>query len=186
MFNRRNFLKNSTLATLGATLASACNGGPTRGPSGNSAALLVTNPDHPEPATYDRLPLEWYKATVGRLQQKLGERRLDGILIQDRWNIIYFTGLFHTTTERPFACFIPTNEEAVYWFYPGLDKDLVRSWWFTDGDYYYDFPHAEGGYPDQSKVPIGPAVDLLEWRLQGIAKRGFGDKKIGLDKPPTV
>ncbi len=190
MSTRREFLKSSGTAVLGGALVSASLDGredaSVKGPSGNSASLLVKNPDHPKPATYDRLPLEWYKRTVHRLQQKLGERGLDGILITDRWNIIYFTGLFHTTTERPFVCFIPTRELAVYWFYPRLDDEMVRSWWFTDGDYYYDWPHAEGGYPDQGKVVTGPAVDLLEWMLKGIEKRGFGEMKIGLDQPPSA
>ncbi len=196
MSTRREFLKHSGAAglgaaALGATLTSACSQsqeqeGSRPSMSGGSAAMLASHPEHVAPATADRLPLEWHQATVKRLQEKLGERGLDGILLTDRWNIIYFTGLFHTTTERPFACFIPTNELAVHWFYPGLDLEPVRSWWFTDGDYYYDFPHAEGGYPDQGKVTTGPAVDLLQWRLDGIARRGFGDKKIGLSQPPSV
>ncbi len=196
MSTRREFLKHSGAASLGAaalgaSLTSACSQsqeqqGSRSSVSGGSAAMLASHPEHVAPATVDRLPLEWHKATVKRLQEKLGERGLDGILLTDRWNIIYFTGLFHTTTERPFACFIPTKELAVHWFYPGLDLEPVRSWWFTDGDYYYDFPHAEGGYPDQGKVTSGPAVDLLQWRLDGIAKRGFGDKKIGLSQPPSV
>ena len=135
--------------------------------------MLASHPEHVAPATADRLPLEWHQATVKRLQEKLEERGLDGILITDRWNIIYFTGLFHTTTERPFSCFIPTKDLEVHWFYPGLDLELVRSWWFTDGDYYYDFPHAEGSYPDQGIVTTGPAVDLLKWQLDGIAETWF-------------
>ena len=190
MSTRREFLKRSGAAGLGAaamgTTLGAAGGQSEVRQRGNSADMLVARKEHVTPSTADRLPLEWHKSTVRRLQGKLEERGLDGILITDRWNIIYFTGLFHTTTERPFACFIPTKELAVYWFYPGLDLEPVRSWWFTDGDYYYDYPHAEGGYPDQGKVTIGPAVDLLKWRLDGIAKRGFGDKKIGLSQPPTV
>lgn len=194
MRTRRDFLKTSGGVALGATLASACRPGtpaaegtggvPVAG--GSSAGLLVKNPDHPAPATYDRLPLDWYKATVKRLQAKLAERGLDGILITDRWNLIYFTGLFHTTTERPFSCFIPTKELALYWFHPGLDLELVSSWWMTEREYYYDFPHADGGYPNQGKVVIGPAVDLVEWQLKGVAKRGFGEKKIGLSQPPSA
>lgn len=190
MSTRREFLKRSGAAGLGvATMSTplgAANGQGEVQRRGNSADMLMSHKDHVTPSTADRLPLEWHKSTVRRLQGKLEERGLDGILITDRWNIIYFTGLFHTTTERPFACFIPAKELAVYWFYPGLDLEPVRSWWFTDGDYYYDFPHADGGYPDQGKVTIGPAVDLLKWRLDGIAKWGFGDKKIGLSEPPTV
>jgi Xaa-Pro dipeptidase len=154
--------------------------------SGNSAALLVTNPDHPIPATYDRLPLEWYKQTVKRLQVKLEALGLDGILIRDRWNIIYFTGLFHTTTERPFGCFIPTNELAVYWYHPGLDREIINSWWGKEPEYYFDYPHVEGGFPDKGEVVVGPPVDLLAWMLKEIGKRGFADGKIGLDQQPTV
>ena len=153
---------------------------------GGSAALLQGDPGQPKPASFDRLPLEWHKAAVKRLQQKLGERGLDGILLTDRWNIIYYTGLFHTSTERPFACFIPTRDVAVHWFYPNLDAELVKSWWITDADYYYDYPHAEGGYPDQGRVAIGKPVDLVEWRLKGLAKRGYADKRIGLDQEPSA
>jgi len=189
MSTRRDFLRTSAVAAVGAAAASCSKAPetPVQKPvTGNSASLLVKNPDHPQPATFDRLPLEWYKATVGRLQQKLGERGLDGIVLTDRWNIIYFTGLFHTTTERPFAAFIPTKELAVYWFHPGLDLELVKSWWATDREYYYDFHHAEGGFPNEGKVAIGPPVDLVEWQLRGLAKRGFGDKKIGLSEPPSA
>lgn len=189
MTSRRDFVKGSGAVALGAALGSAStSGGEQRSGAtgGASASLLLKNPDHPAAATYDRLPLEWHKATVKRLQEKLGERGLDGILLTDRWNIIYYTGLFHTTTERPFSCFIPSHELAVHWFHPGLDKAMVETWWMTDRDYYYDYPHAEGGYPDQGKVAAGPAVDLLAWQLKGLERRGFGAKKIGLDHALTV
>lgn len=189
MSTRRNFLKASTAAVVGVAASSCSTPPPTAAPSagaGNSAAMLVKNPDHPQPASYDRLPLAWYQANVRRLQQKLGERGLDGIWITDRWNLIYFTGLFHTTTERPFSCFIPTKELALYWFHPGLDLEMVKSWWSTGEEYYYDYYHAEGGFPDQGKVAIGPPVDLVEWSLKGIAKRGFGGSKIGLSEPPSA
>jgi Xaa-Pro aminopeptidase len=188
MTTRRDFLKVTGAVAAGAA-ASACQPPSASAPAatGNSATMLAGNPHQPQPATYDRLPLEWHQRTVTRFQEKLLEMGLDGALITDRWNIIYLTGLFHTTTERPFACFIPAREMAVHWFYPGLDKALVeKGWWFTDGDYYYDFPHAEGGYPDQGKVSIGPAVDLVWWQLEGLRKRGYGDKAIGLSESPTV
>ena len=192
MTTRREFLKNSGAVALGGALnaslttSSGAQTSPATAGSSDSARMLVSHPEHPAPATFDRLPREWHERAVKSLQQKLGEQGLDGILITDRWNIIYFTGLFHTTTERPFACFIPTDKLAVYWFYPGLDLELVRSWWYTDGDYYYDFPPSTDGYPDQGKVMSSAPVDLVEWRLNGLAKRGYGDKKIGLSQAPTV
>jgi len=181
MGTRRQFLKGSGASVVGAAIVSES----ARAASA-SAGLLRRDPGHPKPASFDRLPLEWHKAALKRLQQRLGERGLDGVLLTDRWNIIYYTGLFHTTTERPFACFIPTRDVAVHWFYPNLDAELVKSWWITDADYYYDYPHAAGGYPDQGQLAIGPAVDLVEWRLKGLEKRGYGDKRIGLDQEPSA
>jgi Xaa-Pro aminopeptidase len=166
--------------------ASSCKPSAESAPQGQSARMLAANPKQPQAATYDRLPLEWHHSTVKRFQERLLELGLDGALVTDPWNIIYLTGLFFTTTERPFACFIPAREVSVHWFYPGLDKALVKGWWFDSGDYYYDFPHAEGGYPDQGKVVTGPAVDLVEWQLRGIEKRGFGDKAIGLSESPSA
>ncbi len=186
MRNRRDFLKATGTVALGVAAAPAC--APTQeptAPTGVSESLLVDNPDHPQPATYDRLPLEWYHANVKRLQEKLGERGLDGIFLKDRWNLIYFTGLFHSTTERPIACFIPADELAVYWYSPSIDRDLIETWWSTENNYYYCYPHTEGGYPNKGNVVMGPPVDLLEWMLKGIEKVGYGDKKIALDHQPS-
>ena len=187
MSDRREFLKTTAAAALGMATASACapvEQRPAR--TGGSESLLVKNPDHPQPAAFDRLPLEWYQQNVQRLQQKLGERGLDGILIKDRWNLIYYTGLFHSGTERPFACFIPAKALEVHWFHPGLDRDLVDSWWSTSAQYYFDFQHAAGGFPNRGEVVAGDKVDLLQWMLKGIEKLGFGDKKVALDQDPSV
>lgn len=189
MSTRRDFLRNSGAAALAGSATMACGNGAGNGiptVSGDSAAMLLKRPEHPSPATYDRLPLEWHQDRVRQLQQKLGERGLDGILITDQWNLIYYTGLWHTSTQRPFSCFIPTNELALYWFHPGLDLELVRSWWATEADYYYDYPASTDGYPDQGKVMSSQPVDLIEWQLNGVAKRGFGEHRIGLSQLLTV
>ena len=187
MNNRRDFLKATGGAALGATLITHCaNASQEQTAGGDSASLLVENPDHPKPATYDRLPLEWHQDAAKRLQQKLGERGLDGIILTNRWNIIYYTGLFHSSTERPMACFIPTNGLEVHWFCPGIDRDLVDTWWSTSAQYYFDFQHAEGGFPNEGKVVTGDPVDLLEWMLKGVGNLGYGDKKIALDHQPSV
>src|SRR5262245_17556303 len=185
-YRRREFLKTSSALALGVA-ASSCKTAAQSAPArGDSAAMLKSNPHQPQEPAHDRLPLEWHKATVKRFQEKLLELGLDGALVSDPWNIIYLTGLFFTTTERPFACFIPARDLRVHWFYPGLDKALVRAWWFDSGDYYYDYPHAEGGYPDQGNVVSGPAADIVEWELRGIEKLGFGDKGIGLSESPLA
>jgi hypothetical protein len=78
MTSRREFLATSGLVTVGATLGASCTGDP--GPlqstaSGGSAALLAGHPEHPEPASFDRLSLDWHQATVRRLQDRASSTR---------------------------------------------------------------------------------------------------------------
>ena len=69
---------------------------------GGKSASLFLPADDLKPATADRLPLEWHKQRVTKLQEMLAAEGYEGILLTDRWNLIYFTGLWHTTTERLF------------------------------------------------------------------------------------
>ncbi|MFQ6108003.1 MAG: M24 family metallopeptidase [Candidatus Aminicenantales bacterium] len=184
---RRNFIKSIGCGFAGAGLAAK----PLIGFSGlrkrDSEKLLIKNTDLPEAATFDRLPLSWYKKTVKRLKEKVAEKGVKAVLLQNRWNLIYFTGLFHSTTERPFYVLFPVEEDAIYWYHPGLDRDLVATWWNTENEYYFDFLHAEGGFPEKGKVVKGKTVDLFEWLLGGLKKRGFGESLIGVDSefPPS-
>jgi Xaa-Pro dipeptidase len=184
---RRRFIKNAGMGMAGLGLCSPSLSFGFQETKADSEKLLVKDPDHPKAAKFDRLPLEWYKKTAGRLREKAGERGVDAIVLQGRWNLIYFTGLFHSTTERPFYAVFPVDEEALYWYHPGLDRDLVKSWWSTDNAYYFDFLHAEGGYPNLGMLDLGHRVDLFEWLLQGLNARGFGEKVIGIDTelPPS-
>ncbi|MBN1221610.1 MAG: aminopeptidase P family protein [Candidatus Aminicenantes bacterium] len=184
--SRRAFLGNLGLGVAGLGLGSGVSANAVRNP-GDSEKLLVKNPDHPQPAKFDRLNLDWYKRTVQRLKEKVGEKGVDVILLQDERNLIYFTGLFHSTTERPFFAVFPLDEDALYWYHPGLDRDLVNTWWNTDNAYYFDFFHAEGGFPNLGQVSLGQTVDLFAWLLEGLKARGYGEKVIGVDMelPPS-
>ncbi len=130
-----------------------------------------------------RLSQDWYRATLGRLQAKLKDMNLDGIIVSEENNQTYLTGLFATRTERPIWLFVPTKGEPAL-FYPGLDRDLVQSWWIKDGDWYFDFPHS-GDYSRVVWEP-GARADLRHWMLQGLAKRGFGSSRLGLDRDPSA
>jgi len=132
-----------------------------------------------------RLPESWYRNTTRRLQQELSDRGLDGMILGDQWNIIYFTGLFHSSTERPFWVFVPAEGEPTI-FYPGLDRDLVDGWWIEDGEWYFDYPH-HGPYGRVVYEP-GPAADLWEWMLGGLASRGYGRASLGIEREvgPTL
>src|SRR5262245_48683471 len=147
--SRRDFLVGSMAAVAGGVVAPGWaaardnRGGspaPQPGPAptgGDSAALLKSDPDHPAAATFDRLDELWHKRTIQRLQRRMREEGIDGALLGDRWNIIYFTGLWHTSTERPFFIFIPAEGLDLTWFHPGLDRDLVGSWWIKDRETYF-------------------------------------------------
>ncbi|MGH9751140.1 MAG: M24 family metallopeptidase, partial [Candidatus Polarisedimenticolia bacterium] len=153
--------------------------------AGGSAALLAPDPAHPRPAAFDRLDEAWHRAAVRRLQGKLQEEGLDGALLSDRWNIIYFSGLWFTSTERPFHLYVPAAGTDLVWFHPGLDRDLVGSWWIREREEYFDFKHGEGAFPDRGRVQMGATVDLTRWVLKGLRKRGAAGKILGIDGPLT-
>ena len=130
-----------------------------------------------------RLSQDWYSACVRRLQAKLQERKLDGIIVNDDNNNVYLTGMFARTTERPVWLFVPAKGDPVL-FHPGLDRDLVAAWWIKDAEWYFDFPHH--GEFNQLVWKAGPRTDLQEWMLKGLARRGFGASRIALDREPPA
>lgn len=176
MANRREFIKVGVTLSAAAAAAGACAPRPRPywwdKPQRDPASGAVDRPD--------RLPIEWYRSTVARIQSKLAERGLAGIVLTDRWNIIYASGYFHTTTERPESLWIPLQGEPTL-FVPGLDRDLVETWWIQDYETYFDFPHAETAWWE---APRG-TVDLLRWMARGIAARGTTRGTIGMDHEPT-
>ncbi|MFN8668920.1 MAG: M24 family metallopeptidase [Gemmatimonadaceae bacterium] len=189
MSTRRTFV-----AQLGASLAAASTAAhslaaePSDGQPRGSERLLVENPLHPAPAPVgvDRLPLAWYQAQSRRLREKARERGVDAILLQGDTNLVYFTGCFRGSGERTTWALMPTNEtDTVYWFSPAIDRDLITSWWCTENDYYFCYPHAEGGFPNRGELARGNRVDLWAWVLGKLAARGLGEKVIGLDRELT-
>lgn len=132
---------------------------------------------------YHRLPLTWYLEMTGRIKAEALRRGVDGgILLTNRWNIIHATGLFHSTTERPFACFLPMDQrEAVIWLHPYLDQELVRGWWCTDQYSYFDYPDGEGGVPYEGEVVQGPTRNIYRWWGKTLSDLGYGGRTIGID-----
>lgn len=183
MTTRRDFLAQAAVAAAGtlAVTRDAIGAVPPwwTNPAADPATGLVDAPD--------RLPIAWYRDCVRRLQTKLGEQGLDGILLRDRWDIIYVAGYFHTTTERPYGLWIPREGEPTL-FVPGLDRELVDTWWVKDAEIYFDYPQAEtSGDPRTGPVadPTG-TVNLWAWMMKGLDRRGFGGKTIGLGWEPPA
>jgi len=187
MINRREFLMTTGAAVTEASVGGGAGvGSRTATAYEMESAKLFLPADDLKAATMDRMPLEWHKGRAQKLRDKLAEDGYDGILLTDRWNIIYFTGLWHTTTERMVNVFLPVKGGEPVWFYAALDRDLVKSWWYSDGEYYFDFMHAEGAYPNEGKVQMGATVDLFAWMLKALKKRGYAGKKLAVDTEFTA
>jgi len=151
---------------------------------GNSEGLLRRDPDQVEPAPqgYDRLPLAWHQERARTLKAQVEDRGLSAILLSNDQNAVYYTGCFRGSGERStWALFSMDEEDTVYWYSPGIDRDLIESWWCTENDYYFGYPHAEGGFPNRGQVAQGPRVDLFEWMLEGLKARGLAGRVIGTD-----
>src|SRR5579872_4385041 len=92
------------------------------------------------PTPHDRLEPDWYRRKIAQVQGELDKRGLDALLLLlHAVNVIYTTGYFHLSTERPLAAFIPkTGEPAL--FIPELEADQVKLWWIKDYETYFDYP----------------------------------------------
>ena len=190
---RRDFVKVAGMGMGGAMITGPKAAWPderamARAESGDSFNLLrkeqaKRRASLPAASKLHRLPLEWYKAKAMVLKADARSRGVDGgILLTSRWNIIYATGLLHSTTERPFACFLPMDDdEGLIWLHPYLDFQLVKDWWATDSHSYFDYHHAEGGLPYDSRVVEGPTVNIYRWWGETLSKLGYDGKTIGID-----
>jgi Xaa-Pro dipeptidase len=121
----------------------------------------------PDPASHDRLQPEWYQRKIRQVQEQMKKRKLNALVLLHATNVIYTTGYFHLSTERPLAALIPESGDPVL-FVPELESDQVKLWWVKDYESYFDFP--------------GP-VNRVQWIFERIAKRGFGGAKIGVEEP---
>jgi Xaa-Pro dipeptidase len=184
--SRRTFIRDLGAGLAASQVAASALALAQAGASG-SEKLLTTRPGQPEPAPVgdDRLPLDWYKASARRLREAAAARGLDAVLLQTDHNIVYFTGCFRQSGQRTTWVLLPVKSEAVYWYSPGIDRDLIESWWCTENEYYFCYPHAEGGFPNKGRIARGTRVDLWDWMMAGLKKRGFADKKIGIDVAHT-
>ena len=130
---RRTFLRNAAGATaLSFTSAASVFGRTHR--LNLSAALNGTAPNLP-----DRLPPEWYRRKIAQVQQEMAKGNLDALLLLRAVNVIYTTGYFHLSTERPLAALIPKYGDPAL-FIPGLESDQVKLWWVKDYESYFDYP----------------------------------------------
>jgi len=160
--HRREFLRTlGGAATLSLTSS-------IRPFAGGRAFALSGNLAIPEgPGGHDRLQPEWYRKKIRQIQAELAKNKLDAFVLLDAHNIIYATGYFHLSTERPLAALIPKSGDPVL-FIPELEADQVKLWWVKDYESYFDYP--------------GP-VNRIQWIFERVARRGLAHAKIGIEEP---
>jgi Xaa-Pro dipeptidase len=131
------------------------------------ARFLCMTTTMPDNNPHDRLQPDWYRRKISQVQQKMKERKLNALVLLNATNVIYTTGYFHLHTERPLAALIPESGEPAL-FVPELESDQVKLWWVKDYESYFDFP--------------GP-VNRVRWIFERVARRGFGNGRIGVEEP---
>ena len=156
---RREFLRNLGGAA-GLTLAASAH-------SLGRARVLRVQANVPGAEGPDRLPVEWYKRRIAQVQAELEKRKLDGLLLLNATNIIYTTGYFHISTERPLAALIPKAGDPAL-FIPELEADQVKFWWVKDHEAYFDFPGPE---------------NRVRWIFERVARRLPKRARIGVEEP---
>ena len=154
---RRTFLRTATgAAALAVTSRLSA--------YGRTHTLRITS-SMPAANLPDRLPPDWYRRKIGQVQQEMARRKLDAVVLLSSHNVIYTTGYFHLSTERPLAALIPRSGDPAL-FVPELESDQVKLWWVKDYESYFDFP--------------GP-VNRVRWIFERVAQRGFGKGRIGIE-----
>jgi len=146
----------------------------------DSASLLLPREKY-EPSPQFRLPLEWSRRRAAELLERVDPTGRTGVLLLDPWNIVTFTGLWALTTERLIAAYLPPDGSDPTWFYPWLDERLVTTWWFGDGDAYFDVPDAVGGFPPRGEYSR-ETIGTFDWLFGRLRERGIiGTTPIAVD-----
>ena len=119
------------------------------------------------PGGHDRLQPDWYRKKIAQVQAEMAKDKLDALVLLNAHNIIYTTGYFHISTERPLAALVPKSGEPAL-FVPELEVDQVKLWWVKDYESYFDYP--------------GP-VNRIRWIFERVARRGLAQGRIGIEAP---
>lgn len=139
----------------------------------SDSRALLRDRERYAPSDAFRLSRQWSIARAHDLLDRVDPARRTGVLLLDPWNIVSFTGLWALTTERLLAAYLPPDGSAPLWFYPWLDHELVTTWWYGDGDAYFDVPDAEGQFPPRGTIATEPSIGSWDWLFGRLAARGI-------------
>lgn len=159
MANRRQFLHTLAGAAALSVTADISSFGKAR--KLRMTAAMTSAGEH------DRLQPEWYQRKVRQVQDEMKKQKLNALVLLNAENVIYTTGYFHLSTERPLAALIPESGDPAL-FIPELESDQVKLWWVKDYEAYFDYPGAE---------------NRVQWIFERVARRGFGGGRVGVEEP---
>jgi len=142
---------------------------------GEKSARLFLPVDDLKPATFDRLSPRMAQAAHAKAARAPRGGRLRGDSFDDRWNIIYFTGLWPHHTERLVNVFLPLKGDPV-WFNSGARSRPCERRGGTRRRNVLRLVPRGGCLPNEGKVQMGAKVDLFEWMFKGPQKRGARGK----------
>ncbi len=160
---RRDFLRSALEATVVTSTLRVITPGRARALEFSVAApaSVLQSGEH------DRLQPDWYHKKIQQVQAEMAKRKLDALVLLNATNIIYTTGYFHISTERPLAALIPKSGDPAL-FIPDLESDQVKLWWVQDYEAYFDYPGPE---------------NRIRWILERVARRGLDHGRIGIEEP---
>lgn len=159
-----------------------------------SSAKLLLPPRYgeqdrpPVPSRADRLDLDWNKRRVAEFRRRLEELKVDSFLVRKDANIVYLTGFWHTTPggvspvapDRPCAAYMGKGDADPWFYYPAIDQDIIKGWWYGGGKMYFDVEQAAGAIPTLGTVTQGPRVNLFEDLLETLKAKGITGR-VGVD-----
>lgn len=135
----------------------------------------------PAPAEATALTRAWHQGRMRALFDALAPQGVDSVLLRNVNNAAYFIGYWVFPSERPHAALKNRDDEAPWIFHPQSYAEILSTAWRDGGKSYFDFPHADGGFPNEGAVRAGPSVDLFQFLLDGIREKGVQGGKLGID-----
>lgn len=77
-------------------------------------------------STLAPLGRDFYARAVTRLQRRLQDEEVDGILVLEPHNLLYLSGFHYAVNERPVGLFVPQSGAPVL-FVPQLEHEHAAS-----------------------------------------------------------
>jgi Xaa-Pro aminopeptidase len=85
------------------------------------------------------LPPDHYRRRVAAIQERIGTKCLDGLLVLNAANLMWATGFFHIPNERPLGLYVPAQGSPLF-LAPLLEQENTAETWVADVRCYEEYP----------------------------------------------